>query len=235
MTPGTWTRVLCTGALLALAAPAAAGIKCWTNDEGVRECGNVVPPKYIRKGHEEITHSGASVTRHEGALSPEEVAARERARAEAERRQELVRVQRREDMILLRTYTTERELELAVKEKLAVIDSSVRLARDRLEKLRATLEQLRARAARQEKGSAQGVSDKTRESIAQVETQIAEHERYIAEQQQEREDLRARYEKDLERFRRLKSGAIEPGDISHLEDPDGELPGAEPAPAGDDD
>ena len=29
-----------------LANPAGANIKCWTNEDGVRECGNKIPPEY---------------------------------------------------------------------------------------------------------------------------------------------------------------------------------------------
>ena len=39
-------------ALLALPPMAGAGIKCWTNNDGVRECGNAVPPEYAQQGHE---------------------------------------------------------------------------------------------------------------------------------------------------------------------------------------
>ena len=48
----------CALAALAVALlplPASAGIKCWTNDDGVRECGNTVPPKYAQKAHRELT------------------------------------------------------------------------------------------------------------------------------------------------------------------------------------
>ena len=36
------TASLLTG--LSLGTPASAAIKCWTNNEGVRECGESVPP-----------------------------------------------------------------------------------------------------------------------------------------------------------------------------------------------
>lgn len=220
MTERTLATALGSVLLLVTAATASAGIKCWTNNEGVRECGNVVPPEYIRQGHEEITHSGAAVTRHEGALSPEELAAQRQAAAEEQRRQRLMEQQRVRDMVLLQTYTSERELDLAVADKIAVIDASVRLAGERLEKLRATLEQLRSQAANQETRSATGVSDKTRRDIERVEQQIIEHEEYIAKQKAERDALETRHREDRQRFNLLKSNAIRPGDISHIEAPD---------------
>ena len=50
----THRRLLILSLLLsgALATPFAnAGIKCWTNKDGVRECGNAVPPEYAQQGH----------------------------------------------------------------------------------------------------------------------------------------------------------------------------------------
>jgi len=55
----------CALAVLAAALlplPASAGIKCWTNDDGVRECGNTVPPEYAQKSHRELTGEGITVS-----------------------------------------------------------------------------------------------------------------------------------------------------------------------------
>ena len=54
----TYLGLLC----ILIATPAlsdAARIKCWTNNEGVRECGNAVPPEYAQKGHKEVSKSGS--------------------------------------------------------------------------------------------------------------------------------------------------------------------------------
>ena len=41
--------------LFLLTAPVQAAIKCWTNKDGVRECGNVVPPEYSQESHTTIS------------------------------------------------------------------------------------------------------------------------------------------------------------------------------------
>ena len=67
-----------TVALLALCGylnSAEAAIKCWTNKEGVRECGNAVPPEYAQQAHEEKSTSGMTIKRTERSKTPEELAA----------------------------------------------------------------------------------------------------------------------------------------------------------------
>ena len=46
--------------VLVLPSQAHGRIKCWTNSEGVRECGNTIPPEYAQKSHEEVSEQGVS-------------------------------------------------------------------------------------------------------------------------------------------------------------------------------
>ncbi|MGH8595639.1 MAG: hypothetical protein ACREXT_03150, partial [Gammaproteobacteria bacterium] len=74
-------------ALLLNGAGAAAGIKCWTNKDGVQECGNAVPPEYAQQGHQEKSLSGMTIRTQSRAKSPEEIASERQARAAAAKKQ----------------------------------------------------------------------------------------------------------------------------------------------------
>ena len=95
----------------------AARFKCWTNDEGVRECGNVVPPKYSQKQHEEVNNQGVTVRQITRAKTKEEIEREEKAAAEkAAREKEVARIAKiraAKDRVLLDTFTTEDDLVLA--------------------------------------------------------------------------------------------------------------------------
>lgn len=199
----------------AIPGAAHAAIKCWTNSEGVRECGNIVPPEYAQGGHEELSERGIKKRVVEGAKTPEELAAERRERQRREEKERLIRKQAARDRVLLRTYTSSRELDLALEDKLAVLDSRIELTRNHIEKFRQNLELLRAKAAREER-SGEGVSDKVKEDIAQVERQIEKSREFVADSEREKAELRQQYAADKERFQKLKSGAIQPGDISHI-------------------
>ena len=75
-----WARWTALSVMVCLGLPAAAAgarapgpaIKCWVNKDGLRECGNVVPPEYAQGGHSQVTPSG-TVREVEGAKTPEEM------------------------------------------------------------------------------------------------------------------------------------------------------------------
>ena len=68
-------RALMMLSAMVFASTVNAGIKCWKNHEGVRECGNVVPPEFAQEGHEEKSKSGRTIGAQGRAQSAEELAA----------------------------------------------------------------------------------------------------------------------------------------------------------------
>ena len=63
--------------LTTISGPASARFKCWTNHEGVRECGEKVPPEFAQQGHQEMSKQGVVVGKKERRGAPR---ARRRAR-----------------------------------------------------------------------------------------------------------------------------------------------------------
>ena len=94
------------GSLIALAILAfagnsmsvSAGIKCWTNKDGVRECGDRLPPEYAQKGHEQISDSGVKVKVFEAAKTPEEIAEARRLAADEAERARIARIRAAEQL-----------------------------------------------------------------------------------------------------------------------------------------
>lgn len=70
---------------LTLSVPVQARIKCWTNNEGVKECGNKIPPEFAQKGHQELGKGGLVREKTERAKTDEELAEERRlAKIEAD-------------------------------------------------------------------------------------------------------------------------------------------------------
>ncbi len=196
-------------ALVALVAFAsteamAAKIKCWTNHEGVRECGNIVPPEFAQKGHEEINERGLTVRTKQRAKTPEEIEAEREEQARLEEQRKLDEEQAKRDQILLATYATEYDMRLAHKGKVAAIDSRIAHAKHLVKKLQENLVELIQDAANQER-SGKEVSEQTLTRISEVKKQIAEQNSFIEEREQEKFQINARFEDELAHFRRLKA------------------------------
>ncbi|MDJ0890449.1 MAG: hypothetical protein QNK18_04545 [Gammaproteobacteria bacterium] len=212
-------------ALLAVSATpptAFAGIKCWTNKEGVRECGDRLPPEYAQKGHEQISESGIKVTVVEAARSAEELEEAKRLAAVKAEQARIARIRAAEqladDQVLLRTFTTEEDLLLARDGKLAVIESRIKLAQNRVAKMETNLEQLTSQAAQQER-SGRSVAKNLQERIAKVRRRIDSHLSYIDDRRDDQDGIRKQFDADLQRLRALKSGDVQPGEVVAEETP----------------
>lgn len=186
-------------------SPAQAAIKCWTNDEGVRECGNSVPAKYAQQGHETLDKRGIKRGEQEAAKTIEEL----KSEREAQKAEELAALEEKkrdaEDRVLLDTFASEDDLILTRDGQIAHLESQIKLTRSHIDKLQLNLDKMIERAAEVER---RGESPPKRlvRNIDSVRGQIEENEQFIATKKQEQLDITARFASDIERFRTLKSG-----------------------------
>lgn len=200
---------LCTvvAAVLALtvAADAQARIKCWTNKEGIRECGNVVPPEYAQQGHQEVSRRGIVVDETARAKTEEELEAERLAAEQAAADEKARKAQAAKDRVLLDTFSSVDDMEFARDGKIAAIESQIRLSENQIEKLEKNLNEIIQTAADQERrGVAPG--DNTEADIANVRNQIQRKHEFIADKREEQDSVRAQFEADIGRFRALKGG-----------------------------
>ena len=189
---------------------ASARIKCWTNNEGVRECGNIVPPEYAQKGHREISDHGITVNEVARAKTPEELR-REReeaARLAAEKAEQerIARKRAEHDRVLLSTFATEGDLLLARDGKLQTIESRIRHARGIISQLQKKLQNLEARAAELER-SGRALPSNLERSIRNMEHRISEHVAFIEARRTEQQAVRETFATDLARYRELRNPA----------------------------
>ncbi|MFO8025212.1 hypothetical protein [Thiohalophilus sp.] len=197
---------LCFAALiLAQANPAtAARYKCWTNDQGVRECGQSVPPEYSQQRIEILNEQGVVIEVEEPARTPEQLEAEKQAAEQRRVEEQQKAEQQRRDRVLLNTFTTERDLKLFYQDRTDAIQSRINLTRASNDALREKLRDLQKQAANQERRG-QALSENLLDQMEQVKRQIANNKKLMAEKAQELETLEQQFEAELERFRKLKS------------------------------
>jgi hypothetical protein len=200
----------CSIAVLAVALlplPVSAGIKCWTNDEGVRECGNTVPPKYAQKAHRELTEEGITVSTTARARSKEELQSEraEAARLKTIRMEEERRIRQRKakDRILLSTFTTENELAIAHEGQVAAIDIRINHTNRILDQLERSLEQLHTQAAKLERRG-KSITPELQTRIAKIEQNMQDSHTFIERRRRQKAEMDAQYSEDVARYRELK-------------------------------
>lgn len=197
-------------------ATMAGSIKCWTNEEGVRECGTAVPPEYSQQRIEVINERGMVVDVREAAKTKEQLEAEKREAArlaklkeeESRRREE----QRMRDVILLNTFTTERDLEISYDDKIKAIRGIIEITNTSTRTLNENMKYAQKKAANYERAGEKPPKE-VFEEMDSLKRQIKENDKFIAQKEEEIKALKQKYEADLKRFRELKG--ITPADTAN--------------------
>lgn len=196
-------------ATAALPLPSEAAIKCWTNRDGIRECGNSIPPEYSQKESKTINEQGIVTEVKRGALTPEELAAEQRkVAAEAEQKAEAERRQSQQeayDRMLMATYLTEEDILKAKNRNIGVVDGYIDSALYTIEKLQQNLDLATREAANLER-QGKSVNENLLKKIESIRLEMANREEYVVGKRQERDEISRKYEAEMQRFRQLKSG-----------------------------
>ncbi len=207
MNKTTTTRVLfilTTLMLGGLSLSSHAAIKCWTNKDGVKECGDKVPPEYSQQGHQELSKQGLIKEEQKRAKTDAEMeveAKQAASQAEEKRKQQ---EQAKADTILLETFSSVEDIELVRNERLKAIDSSIKLAEKRTETIQADLDK-RIQSAADAERSGNTPNEALLKDIESLRRQIKNNNDYIAEKRKEHEDTGKEYAGNIERFKKLKS------------------------------
>jgi hypothetical protein len=140
------------GTLVSTPCHAAGGkssgalIKCWKNDLGVRECGQIVPPEYSQRRIEVLNDRGLVVQIIEPPKTPAQLE-QEREEQQKRKAQEAAKKEQEHlDTILLNSYTTERDLLIARDTNVKAAQGQLDIAEGNLKLLQNSLADLQNRA-----------------------------------------------------------------------------------------
>lgn len=195
--------ILLSSILLAFSVPATARIKCWTNSEGVRACGETVPPEYAQQEHEELTKHGTVAEVQERAKTEEELAKMEEEKQRKAEERQRRKEEEKHNQILVDTFSSVEDIESARDDKIAALDTTINLTNKRKEKIQDDLDKRVKRAAAQER-SGKEPSEDLLKSINSLQRQIKNNDEFIAVKRQEQEQIREQFARDIERYKKLK-------------------------------
>ncbi len=193
---------------LVLAAPAFAGLKKWVDEEGNVHYGDRVPAKYLSKQHDTLNEQGLIVNTKKAMKTDAEISLEEenRKKKAEEDKQRLVeqRKQALRDRVLLDTFTTERDIEIARDARLDAIDSQISLANTLIESDEKKLENVQQRIKDIE-GTGRVVPENLHKKVTAVSRQLENSYGFIEDKNTERQNTLIKFDEDVKRFRELKS------------------------------
>ncbi len=194
--------LLLAGCVLALggapSAQAGPSIKCWTNDDGVKECGTVMPPEYAPKGHQVISPERGVVKEIGPQKTPEEIAELMRKAAEEKAREEAEKQRLAEGKALLDAYPTETDIILARDGKLASVDAAIQVAENQIQFFQRSLQEAENAVKIQP-------SEELKKHIANLKDQIEKFKQIVKDKHQEKKRIHQEYEVILKKYRDYKA------------------------------
>ncbi len=188
---------------LTLSGTVQARIKCWTNNEGVKECGNKIPPEYAQKKSQELGKGGLVREETERAKTDEELAEQRRLDKIQAEEDRLAAKQKKKDDILLQTFSNVEDIERARDERLTALDAAIKLTQARSEKIQYDLDKRIQKAAAAER-SGKAPSEDLLKDIESLKRQLKNNETFIEGKRAEQEEIKEAHAKDIAHFKQLK-------------------------------
>lgn len=212
-------RILLACALCALALPAADAGKLykWVDEDGNVHYGDKVPAKYAKEERKVINDQGMEVETREREKTKEEIEAERRAKEREKQREKAREKQASHDRMLLDTYTSAEDLELARDNRIQALESQIRVTSRNIENLEQSLSKIEQRIERREKAG-NTVPDHLEQDREQTRKDLLDQQRYLMSREDKIEEIRSRFGRDIARYRKLKSGEIEVGQLPESED-----------------
>ena len=191
--------------LLVLAAlPAESRLYKWVDDKGNVHYTDSVPPEVAERERAELDKRGMTINKTEAVKTPEETAREkqlEDLRAEQKR---LEAEQRAADEVLLRTFRSEDDIVMARDGKIAAIDKQIDVARRAISKQQDRLIEMQREAADIER-QGNPIPRKHLENLDSLRNVIDEGYAAIVKNEQSRQAIIDKHDRDLKRFRQLRT------------------------------
>jgi hypothetical protein len=198
---------LCAVMLLAspgFAAGAANGrtLYKWVDEQGVIHYGDRIPPEYASQEKSVINSHGIEINRLEAQKTPEQLAAEDQKRAEAEQ-------SKNRDRNLLNTYASVQEIERLRDQRVTLLSDQIKVTSQFLEVLNGKLKKLRVNSMHfkpySSDANASAMPDQVAEDLVRVGNDIRTQELNLREKRSEETIMSKQFESDIERFKELKS------------------------------
>ncbi len=202
--------MLCGCALLAFGAaegapsgPANNGrvLYKWVDANGVTHYGDHVPPEYATQEQHILNSRGYEIDRREAQKTPEQVAAEERRKLDAQQSQT-------RDHNLLSTYASVQEIERLRDQRVQLVADQIKVTSSFLETLNGRMKKMRADTLRYRPYSsdpkAPPMPDQMAEDLVRLTTDMRTQQQNLQQKRAEEASMSIQFESDIDRFKELK-------------------------------
>lgn len=201
----TLTLLLCSASV-----PVAGGsLYKWVDENGQIRYSDRLPASQAKKKHQQLDGRGFVLSTTEDARSEEDLAAEAEAKRlaeeQAKKEAEAKAIQDKKDQVLLLTYSSEAEMNLAHADRIEVIDSVIRLINKSIASTQGKLDELESRAETRFTSKGKEIPGGLAQKIEHFSRKIESRNAQLQLKQDEKAKINQQHEIDIARFRLLKS------------------------------
>lgn len=187
--------------------PVQAKLYKWVDEEGKVHYSDKVPPQHSKHKRDVLNKRGMTVKKIEAAKTAEQLIEEEKQAKIREEQKRKDEKQATYDQMLLNSYLSEEGLINTRDAKVTAISNIIQASNNTLRNQEKRLMDLKKAAANYERGD-KPIPKSTLKQIKDTQEQIQKTHGYIANKQVEQESIRVKYEKDIQRYRKLKGNSI---------------------------
>ena len=184
-----------------LANHVSARMKCWTNSEGIKECGDKIPPEYTQQGYQELSKGGIVLEEKERIKTKEELKQAKKEAAITAREEEKERNKKIHDKMLLETFTSINEIETTRDQKIEAVESTIKITQKRIIKLQYLLDDELNQNSLDKQIDGEDRKFNNAESLKE---QISDNKKFIKNKIDEQRKIKKTYIEYISRFKKLK-------------------------------
>jgi chromosome segregation ATPase len=177
-------------------SPEKGGILKWVDEKGVTHYGDSIPPEYANRSNSVMNKSGRVVRNNEA------FKATAQPTVDEELEKQLAEQQRR-DSVLLASYTTEQEIDLAKERSTQMDESAIKGLEQRSAGVKERLA-MHQKSAANFQSRKRPIPDDLKQDIAGANGELGRIEDQIAQKRKDIEETRIRFDRDKQRFHELK-------------------------------
>jgi len=178
----------------------AKSFKCWTNDEGFRECGNSLPPKYVNQRIDFFNEKSGKVNKFTPAAKSQAqiIAEKEQLKIQKTIEREQAK-QKAYDDVLLKTYLSVDDLLLSLRWKVTTLNSSIKVTKGSIQAEQGKFLDTTQKAARVER-SGREISKDLSDKLKKSRSRIKNHKLHIKRLEKDITDIHEKFSHDIDRF-----------------------------------
>ncbi|MBF0265267.1 MAG: hypothetical protein HQL46_08340 [Gammaproteobacteria bacterium] len=178
----------------------AVSFKCWTNTDGIKECGNSLPPQYANQRIQYHNSKSGNINEvKEAAKTKEQILKEKEQERQNLLKERQIAKQNAYDNVLLKTYLTIDDILLSLDWKVTTLNSQIKIAQGSIKGLEQKFIDTSAKAAQNERSGGK-IPKQVKSELDSIRHKTSLQKQHIKKLMNDKKNIHEKFKHDSERF-----------------------------------